>query len=78
MMMLATLVALMPNMPPEMVPKLVTLAVSAALIPNMLPEMVPEIVLVTVRVAPSEMPLAPPERNIELVQAWLVPAVVHG
>ena len=67
----------MPNAPPEMIPKFVTLAVSTALMPNMVPEIVPELVLVTVRVPLSKMPLAPPERNIELVHVWLVPVVVH-
>ena len=77
MVILAALVALMPKTPPEMMPKLVTLAVSVASMPNKLPDIVPDAVLVTVTVAVSEMPLAPPERNIELVQVWLVPVVVH-
>ena len=71
------LVALTPNTPPEMAPKLVTFAVSAALTPKMLPEIVPELALVAVRVALSEIPVAPPEREIELVHVWLVPVGVH-
>ena len=74
---LAELVALMPNTPPEMMPKLVMLAVSAALMPNKLPEIVPVLALVAVRVALSKMPVAPPERNIELVHVWLEPVAVH-
>ena len=60
----------------EMTPALVTLAVVAAM-PALVPVMVPLLVLVTVRVAASKMPKAPPERNTELVQVWLAPAVTH-
>ena len=59
-----------------MIPALVTLAVVAAM-PALVPVMVPVFVLVTVRVAPSKMPTPPPERNTELVQVWLTPAVAH-
>jgi hypothetical protein len=53
------------------------LAAVAALIPNAPPEIVPELALVAVRVALSEIPVAPPEREIVLVHVWLVPVVVH-
>ena len=61
---------------PVMIPALVTLAVVAGM-PAVVPVMVPVFVLVTVRVAASTMPNAPPERNTELVQVWLAPAVAH-
>src|SRR5262245_23183175 len=49
-------------------------------VPPLRPEMVPVLVLVTVSpgAAPlSNKPKAPPVRNMELVQVWLVPVVVH-
>ncbi len=48
-----------------------------AAMPAFVPVTVPVFVLVTVRVAASKMPKAPPERNTELVQVWLAPAVAH-
>jgi hypothetical protein len=72
--------AMMPKPPappvpvPEMVPLLVTVAVLVARMPVPMPpvpEMVPTLVLVTVSpgAAPkSSKPIAPPDRNVELVQ----------
>src|SRR5262249_50058726 len=39
--------------------------------------MKPAAVLVTLRVALSKRPVAPPDRNMEFVQIWLVPTGTH-
>ena len=69
-------VAWMAKLVPEMVPKLLTLAVMAWM-PALVPEMVPVLVLVTVSVPVSLRPMAPPDRNMELVQVWPAPVAVH-